>query len=326
MMPHAPNRWRDRVLFGGSKRPPLLPLVAEATRTEKIKYMTIKEELEEIIRLHDAYAAVRYNEHNPVGLINQFHKWHGKASTLFSRYISVNDPELQKFKNIQEGNSYVLASCFDEIETAFCILIDKLRNSVPVKLEDFIAQGESIAATIKYVNSPDGVIRMFDVYSIGKESDYQTWKNKCIRLLELHFKNDGSLDLFKEAEAKFAESHNTPKYLQDMIGVLKACVEMPAIDEDKISDVSAATSPVTINVMQTQTQSQNVAIEIFLESIKDEIPGKQYKELKAIAAKEKDPVKAKSKILEKVKSFGEDVLSNIVANIITNPTIWGGLS
>lgn len=287
--------------------------------------MTIKEELDEIIRLHDEYAAVRYNEHNPVGLIDQFHAWHGKASTLFSRYISANDPELLKFKDIQQGNSYVLSSWLEEIETSFCILVDRLKNSVPVKLEEFIAQGEAIAASIKYVNAPSGVIRMYDVYSIGNESNYQTWKNKCLRLLELHFKKDGSLDLFKEAEAKFAEKHNTPKYLQDMIGVLKACVEMPAINDEKTIDVPVAPSPVTVNVTQTQTQTQSIAVEIFLESIKDEIPGKQFKELKAIAAEEQDPVKARSKIFDKVKSFGGDVLSNIVANIITNPAIWSGM-
>lgn len=287
--------------------------------------MTITEELDEIIRLHNEYAAVRYDENDPLGLVDQFHEWHGKASTLFSRHISANDQELQKFINIEHGNSYVLSTQFGKIETSFCILVDRLKNSVPVKLEDFIAQGEAIAATIKYVHAPSGAIRMYDVYSIGKESDYQTWKNKCLRLLELHYKKDGSLALFKEAAAKFADSHNAPKYLQDMIGVLKACVEIPTMIEEKTNDVPVAPSPVTINVTQTQTQSQSIAVEIFLESIKDEITGKQFKELKTIAAEERDPVKAKSKIFDKVKSFGEDVLSNIVASIITNPTVFGGL-
>ena len=36
-------------------------------------------------------------------------------------------------------------------------------------------------------------------------------------------------------------------------------------------------------------------------------------------------VKAKSKILEKLKSFGGDVLSNVLANLITNPAIWSKL-
>ena len=58
---------------------------------------------------------------------------------------------------------------------------------------------------------------------------------------------------------------------------------------------------------------------------KHEITGKQLKELKAIAQEEKDSTKAKHKILEKIRSFSSDVLSNIVANIITNPTVWEGL-
>lgn len=287
--------------------------------------MTITEELNEVIQLHDAYAAVRYDDHKPLELINQFHEWHGKASTLFSRHLPPNDPELQKFKNIEHDNSYGLASQFGEIETPFQILVDRLKNSVSAKLEEYVAEGESIAATIRYVNAPDGVCRMYDVYSIGSESNYQTWKNKCLRLLELHFKKDGSSDLFKEAAALFAKHCNTPKYLQDMIGVLKACVEMPPVVEEKATEAPLTPSPVTINVNQSQSQSQSVAIDIFLESIKDEIPGKYFKELRAIAKEEPDAAKARSRILDKVKGFGEDVLSNIVANIITNPTIWSGL-
>lgn len=275
--------------------------------------------------MHDAYSAVRHDNHKPVELIDQFHEWHGKASTLFSRHLPANDPELIKFKSVEHGNRYVLASQFGEIETSFFILVDRLRNSITAKLEEYIAEGERIAATISYVPLRSGEIRCFAVYSIGDVSDYQTWKNKCIRFLEIHFKKDGSSELFKEAVVQFATYNNSPKYFQDMIGVLKACAEIPNVIEEQTNESTISQSPVTINVTQNQTQSINVAVEIFLESIKDEIPGKSFKELKAIAAEETDPVKAKSRIIDKVKSFGEDVLSNIVANIITNPTIWGNL-
>ena len=76
---------------------------------------------------------------------------------------------------------------------------------------------------------------------------------------------------------------------------------------------------------QTQSQSQNqmqeIAITIFLDSIKDELTGRQMKEIKEIVDQEEDVNQAKPKIIEKLKSFGGDVLSNIIANIITNPTI-----
>lgn len=45
------------------------------------------------------------------------------------------------------------------------------------------------------------------------------------------------------------------------------------------------------------------------------------KELKAALAEEKRG--AKGTLIEKVKSFGLDTLSNILANIVTNPAIWG---
>ncbi len=47
--------------------------------------------------------------------------------------------------------------------------------------------------------------------------------------------------------------------------------------------------------------------------------GKQLKELKAIAQEEPNPEKAKTKVFDKIKSWGGDVLANVVANIVTNP-------
>lgn len=80
-----------------------------------------------------------------------------------------------------------------------------------------------------------------------------------------------------------------------------------------------------VNVNITQNQSQNQSFSLFFDSIKDEITGKQLRELKEIIAKEPDLEKAKPKIIEKIKSFGSDICSNIIANIITNPAIWSGL-
>ena len=53
----------------------------------------------------------------------------------------------------------------------------------------------------------------------------------------------------------------------------------------------------------------------------DELTGKQLKDLKAALADEKSG--KKGSLLEKIKSFGMDTLSNILANIVTNPAIWG---
>ena len=81
-------------------------------------------------------------------------------------------------------------------------------------------------------------------------------------------------------------------------------------------------SAVTVNVNQSQTQNQSQEINIFIDAIADELTGKQYKELKSIVQENPNPEDSKQKIVDKLKSFGGDVLSNIVANIITNPSVW----
>ncbi len=111
------------------------------------------------------------------------------------------------------------------------------------------------------------------------------------------------------------------KYLITLINQIS---KLGIPDKDKNQDNS-----VNVNVSQNQTQdqhqSQKIVFDIFIESIKDEITGKQLKELKAIINEEKEPEKAKKKILDKLSSFGIGICSNILTNIISNPIVWGGI-
>ena len=85
---------------------------------------------------------------------------------------------------------------------------------------------------------------------------------------------------------------------------------------------------ITINNTQNQTQNQEqiIIIEIFLDAIKDELNGKQRKELLAIAENAENPKEVHKRIVEKLKGFGIDISANIVANVLTNPTVWSSLS
>lgn len=290
--------------------------------------MNISECIDEIMLLHNAYAVARYDYrgHHVTELIDMYNQWHSMSSALFSRYISSQDTDLISFKNAEKGNSYRLASVFSELETPFQILIDKLKNSPYSKLERLIEEGEDIVKTIKYQNPPSGVFRTIPVYEIVNESVYHTWKNSCLRLIEVYFKCSNALEDFKTAILCFDKAHNAPKYMHNMIGILKSLIEVPAdLHTVTQTEPTSPVSPVMVHVVQNQTQSQSVATNVFQESIKDELTGKQFKELMEIAKEESDPEKARSKVLEKVKSFGMDVLSNILANVITNPSVWGGL-
>ena len=82
---------------------------------------------------------------------------------------------------------------------------------------------------------------------------------------------------------------------------------------------------IKVNVNQHQAQEQSAQLAVVLEFIKDQLTGKQFKEIIEITKNEQNANLAKPKILEKLKGFGENVCSNIIANLITNPLIWDTL-
>jgi hypothetical protein len=76
-----------------------------------------------------------------------------------------------------------------------------------------------------------------------------------------------------------------------------------------------------ININLTQNQSVN--INLLVSALEDELTVSQMREVNEIMQSQENSTEKKSKILEKIKSFGTDVATNILANILTNPAIWG---
>lgn len=188
-------------------------------------------------------------------------------------------------------------------------------------LDELITEGRKIRKAIIYIPPRQGVWRTFRVYSFADNQKFEAWKNKCLRFLSNEFKEDRCIMDFDEVIEKMTKS-NYPESLDKMIGLLEACVLFPRIESKKNTDIVHPTSNITINNSQNQTQSQEIAINIFLDAIKDELTGKQMKEIKEICEEDDNSPETKNKILDKLKSFGVDVLSNVVAGIITNPSIW----
>lgn len=75
----------------------------------------------------------------------------------------------------------------------------------------------------------------------------------------------------------------------------------------------------TNNVTQNQTLTTNTIKQV----LQEELTGKQFNEVMQIIEAEPDPVVAAPKLLDKLKSFGSDVASNVLANILTNPNLYG---
>jgi hypothetical protein len=181
-------------------------------------------------------------------------------------------------------------------------------------LENLIKEGNELSNTINYVPAGHDVIRTYSVYSTNEQVKYQNWISSVQRFVKTYFYSD--LDDIKEASKKLSPDNH-----RKILGLLNAIKLLP--NEPVHKEENKNLYGTSINITNNQTNSQHIILNIFLEAIKDEITGKDLKALQQIVKdNEGEPEKAKSKILEKLKSFGSDVLTNIVANIITNPNIY----
>lgn len=165
-----------------------------------------------------------------------------------------------------------------------------------------------------------------DIIEYPDMGEYYKWISKTTRFLEINFPRDKHIKEFN------SECENRLYYNQQLrlLAILEAFNELPSIVVDSvgIKDGDAINVTTTINNSnsQSQSQEQSLAVELFIEAIKDDLTGRQIKELKSVVAEaDNDLQKARPGIIAKLKEFGSDVASNIVANLFTNPMIWGGL-
>ena len=162
------------------------------------------------------------------------------------------------------------------------------------------------------------------VYESSVKEGYIKWRENTKRFLEINFTGDRYIDDFNET----CEKKITPNQQNKLLAILEAFEKYPqVIKNNKVLKQSANINiHSNISSTNTQSQSQNQEIKILLKSIEDELSVSQLKELKQVVEEENgDLEKAKPKLMDKIKSFGVSVASNIIANIITNPTIWSSL-
>lgn len=118
-------------------------------------------------------------------------------------------------------------------------------------------------------------------------------------------------------------SEDTKTLIDTIVAEVKALgIPVRKTINDKSVNVNTTVSQ---NQQQHQSQQQDIIVKILLEAAKDELTGKQRKELLSIAEETLDSQEARKSIFAKMKEFGEDVAANIVANIMTNPQVWQNL-
>lgn len=175
--------------------------------------------------------------------------------------------------------------------------------------------------------------KIITYYEYPDMDAYHKWTATTIRFINIKFPNDKYVSEFES----ISDERITPWQQTQLLAILEALSLLPTIipnnrttqvneKKDKGKDAINVVTTINNSNSQTQNQEQTLAMKLFIEAIKDDLTGRQIKELKAVVADaDNDLQKARPGILAKLKEFGADVASNIVANLLTNPMIWGGL-
>ena len=201
-----------------------------------------------------------------------------------------------------------------------------------ITLESLIQEHKERVGLLKYKPSPQGCIG-FGYYYYDNSESYQRWLATTKRFIGIMYPNDKDVNEFDS----ISKEKLGPEQQKRLLAILEAFAALPTIipdnrttqiTEKKGKGKEAINVITTINNSnsQSQSQEQSLAVQLFIEAIKDDLTGRQIKELKYVVAEaDNDMQKARLSIIAKLKEFGKDVASNIVANLLTNPTIWNGL-
>lgn len=183
-----------------------------------------------------------------------------------------------------------------------------------MSIDELISKGEKLEKSIYYTPPPEGVIRFFRKYDSNCINEYQDWISSVRMFIRRHDKDE-----YNEIKNAFEEIR--PENHKIILGSLRAIKNFPKELSKDITIEKEKNFPV-VNVYQNQ--QTNVSITLINEAFRSELNDNQRKEIQTIIDdKELEPKKKKSKIVETLKKFGGDIASNILANILTNPSFFG---
>lgn len=190
-----------------------------------------------------------------------------------------------------------------------------MEQQVLEKLKELISEGHEMGSQIQREDS------YFITYSPRNPNKYEYWKTKSLRFIRIYYPDD-YVELNFDG-IYFKDSHDK------LMGILNSILDLDELPLPikEINDGGNSENNLHVQInnsnSQCQHQSQEQSICIFIDLIKEQLDNEQINEIKAIIEKYKDsPEKAKSSIFNKLKNFGSDVVSNVLANIITNSAIW----
>ena len=177
-------------------------------------------------------------------------------------------------------------------------------------------------------------IEMMEENSV-KPSEYTSgvdmWKSSTIGILERIFGSDSRK--IKDIEniqyeknphyGSESETYNKVAVKKAGSSILNACIAELELLGSPNPDSGNKGTGAEETAFQNQDDKQTIIPDIVLSELRKELTGSQFDEIKLIIDSKENADIKKNKISQKFKEFGINPLSNIIAGILTNPSIIG---
>ncbi len=161
---------------------------------------------------------------------------------------------------------------------------------------------------------------------LRETKQFNVWqKETVLTLINIYSENDKRIKSFEEIRS-YHYSDKFPDAKVEAESILKSLIK--DIEDFGIvkSDSKSKMEGVNVNLHQHNSQNQstsvNINIDFILDVLKGELRNSEIEEVKEILESDDEPKEKKKKFIDKIKSFGSDVASNILANLLTNPQVY----
>ncbi len=166
---------------------------------------------------------------------------------------------------------------------------------------------------------------------LSETNQFNVWqKETVLTLINIYAESDKRITSFEEIQSYqhygITGFDRFPEAKQEAESILKSLITDIRDFGIIRSDSKTKSGGININVNQHNSQNQSTTVSVnfdmILESLKYGLSGAQIEELKEILESNQEPKEKKKTFVEKIKSFGSDVASNILANLLTNPQVY----
>ena len=151
-----------------------------------------------------------------------------------------------------------------------------------------------------------------------KDFNLEAWKNSVTLILEKVF-GAGAPVINKIQELSY---HMSSWALRDTLG--KSSWE-EQIRRNAREILETAILELEITGTEEDNKTEDTAFIVLREALENELKGYQYKDLKIILEKNKDPATRKEKVNEFIHSLDQDTLQNILGTLLSDNRLSGKL-